>query len=274
MPTWEEEQKCIWNSWLQDNFGDKLKRIRNACLTLLERNKARPPLPHFTHNNEVHFQNVENLIHKLIPDHAFELLTPDERFYLLASACLHDIGMLPLVANPSGSPAQDDPQRIRHHHHAISQNYIVNCPEDCGLDPCDAEPISIICRFHRRFEDIEDCPDYHTANRPLAHDRDRIRTRLLPAYLRLADALDIDLHRTHAHYNALCLACNIPLEPKFHWVRSRLVSGILLDSRSHVVNVEFRKPTNPDLGDDKMWGTARIDGYRIDDFSGAGQYGN
>jgi len=55
------------------------------------------PLAYYTTHGPSHSYAVENLIYKLIP--GFINLREEERFYLLASAWLHDIGMLRSVAN-------------------------------------------------------------------------------------------------------------------------------------------------------------------------------
>jgi HD superfamily phosphohydrolase YqeK len=54
------------------------------------------------HPRPDHCRAVENLIFKLIPH--FEKLKEEERFCLLASAWLHDIGMLPSVADQFKPP--------------------------------------------------------------------------------------------------------------------------------------------------------------------------
>ena len=77
--------------WLNDNLGKRLVIIRDYVRNLWSSHTE--PL-WYTLHNESHCERVEESLHKLIPDHNSNLLSEEERFYLLSAAWLHDVGMI------------------------------------------------------------------------------------------------------------------------------------------------------------------------------------
>ncbi len=236
----ENESKKIWEGWLPSNeFKEKLLRIRDRVILLIEENKKdNSGLKYFTPHDIEHCRGVEDLIHRLIPGYKYHKFLEVERFYLLASAWLHDIGMLPLVAKELTSKKELEDTEIRERHHIFTAEFIVNQFTRCGVDESDKEILSNLCRFHTRKEDINEC------NEKVFVNNVEIRLRLLAAYLRLADSLHIGSSRTPADAYAICLTYNIHPESKIHWIKSILVNGVLIDDKKHEITVEFKHPYN------------------------------
>lgn len=87
-----------WDRWLGKDNGEYLERIRNAVKQIHRDDQKNGPIAFYTPHGPEHFKAVEDNLHKLIPDEASESLDEKERFFLLASAWLHDIGMFRSVA--------------------------------------------------------------------------------------------------------------------------------------------------------------------------------
>ena len=236
-PIDESKDKPNWY-WLDDEYGLKLENIRKAVEDLYSENKAKfGDLAHYTPHDIDHCKRVENLLHRLIPNEKYKELTMKERFYLLASAWLHDIGMLKnvyLSLWPSNEMCTIS--RIRKEHHKATAQYITENWTRLGIEEQDKEILAKLCFFHRKQEDLTNCDEYFFSGNSV------YRLRLLAAYLRLADALDICSDRTPAQAYAICLAYNIPNESKLHWIKHRIISGVYLDDENHKIYIQFKCP--------------------------------
>ncbi len=236
-PIDESKDKPNWY-WLDDEYGLKLKNIKKAVKDLYSENKAKfGDLAHYTPHDIDHCKRVENLLHRLIPNEKYKELTMKERFYLLASAWLHDIGMLKnvyLSLWPSNEMCTIS--RIRKEHHKATAQYITENWTRLGIEEQDKEILAKLCFFHRKQEDLTNCDEYFFSGNSV------YRLRLLAAYLRLADALDICSDRTPAQAYAICLAYNIPNESKLHWIKHRIISGVYLDDENHKIYIQFKCP--------------------------------
>ena len=226
-----------WERWLTPDKGKYLIQIKDAIRKLDEEDKNNEPMAFYTPHGPKHFQMVEDNLHKLIPNEEAEKLLEEERFYLLASAWLHDIGMYRLVARDVWGTELDD-NEIRENHHITSAQFIVNNYERCGLKEEDKEFLATLCEYHRRKANIEQCP----TEKSVGVGNKRFKLKLLAAYLRLADSLDIGTYRTPTPAYAICLAYNMPHESKMHWIKNRIIGGIFIDSTSHKISVEFMEP--------------------------------
>lgn len=253
----ELTEKEYWEAWL----GDKESKLSKDLIKIRETVKmkyADPQdiaLPFYTPHGIDHCQKVEDLMHRLIPKKKYERLKEIERFYLLASAWLHDIGMLRSVSKEVWSK-ELDPSEIRKQHHITAHRHITNKFYDYGIEEIHRSFIAKLCRFHRKQEDINKCDG------ELLVGNIKINLRLLAAYLRLADALQIDSSRTPASAYAICLAYDIPAEAKLHWIKSKLVAGIHIDAEKHLITVQFQIPNADQLRDsnvDPVWVRYKID---------------
>jgi translation initiation factor 2B subunit (eIF-2B alpha/beta/delta family) len=83
------------------------------------------------------------------------------------------------------------------------------------------------CKYHRRRLDIRTCTE-RAGN---------IRVRMLAAYLRLADALHIDISRTDEERYKLLLAAGMPWQDRFHWLKSRWVHSAVPNPDNHSILV-------------------------------------
>ena len=230
--------KNDWENWLSPEKGKYLMRIQKAVIALHEQDTVKGPLAFYTPHGPKHFKMVEDTLHKLIPDkEADDCFEEEERFYLLASAWLHDIGMYRSVASEVWGEELED-NEIRENHHTTSARFIVDNYTKCGLDEEDKEFLATLCVYHRRKENIEQCP----REKSVGVGNKRFKLKLLAAYLRLSDSLDIGTYRTPTPAYAICLAYNMPHESKMHWIKNRIISGIFIDASNHEITVEFMEP--------------------------------
>ncbi len=229
-------EKKQWKSWLSGENKNYILGIRQAVKRLHEESvEQKGELPFYTPHGPTHCQAVEDLIHRLIPNESYLQLYEKERFFLLASAWLHDLGMEKTVARDVWQKHLD-PLEIRKRHHITSARYITSQNKRCGVEEQDKEFLSQLCRFHRKQENLANCPE------ELIVGQKPYRLRMLAAYLRLADALHVDHSRTPASSYAVCLTYDIPTESKLHWIKSKLVSGINIIPDKHVIKIEFKIP--------------------------------
>ncbi len=246
--TWEDDLGKGWENWLGDYYSKYLSRIRERVTAIcISDRKRNGHLPFYTPHGEAHFQSVEDMIHHLIPDNNWQSFTERERFYLLASAWLHDLGMMESIVEELYGNIKFMPNEIRKRHHITSEIYIVKFSEKLGLDEVDSRPLSKICRFHRKQERIEDCED------ELIVGGDKVRLKLLSAYLRIADAFDIGISRVPSEDYAICLTYDIPIDLKLHWIKSKLVNGIWPNQIERKITVSFAVPDfsgDPELPDE------------------------
>lgn len=241
----EDDEKNYWNWFPVDSgdpnqirFDEKLKKIRSVINDLFKHHEAKePPLPFYTPHGLDHFKAVEDNIHLLIYKDNFTKLTKAERYFLLGSAWLHDVGMLTsILPEDSTYPNNFDPKDIRETHHKRSEKFIIENWPSCGIEEHEAPGFSLLARYHRRREPIGTCKE------KLETKYGTIRVRLLAAYLRLADALEIDQTRTPASAYAICLSYDIPEESKIHWIKSKFVLAIDVDPEKHTISINLRNP--------------------------------
>jgi hypothetical protein len=236
----EEEEKMNWISWLGPKFGGRLSHIRDSVTQIFGDHRNIPPLRGFTPHAVSHCQAVENLIHHLIPETLFRGLREYERFLLLASAWLHDIGMQRGLMGKKDEEQSDE--NIRATHHERAERFIVNHPARCGVDESDAQALGVLVRLHGTSLD--------SVEERLAVGGESVRIRLLAAYLCLADALHIDASRSPADLYAICLAYNVPISTKIHWIKSRFVSGIDIDVVKKRIVLQFKEPIQSQFNND------------------------
>ena len=205
-------------------------------------NEARTKqIRYFTPHGEMHFRAVEHILFRLIPGKSHKKLTSYEKFLLLASAWLHDIGMLRGVL--PGDITMEDAE-IRETHHIRSEKFIGEKYREVGVLEREATAFGIMARFHRRRCLLSNCP----AILPISGEG-RVRLRLLAAYLRLADALHVDQTRAPDDQYAVMLAYDIPRKEKLHWLRSKFIIGIDVDPGNQEIVVYFKRPVNREVED-------------------------
>lgn len=235
VPT-RSEDAVNWD-WLRSApaLGRRLMTIRRKVKELHQEHEM--PLAHYTPHGVAHLRAVEDILHRLLPGQTCRMFSEDELFFLLASAWLHDIGMLKGIFPSDTMDSNVRDAAIRNQHHTRSEDFITDHFAACGLRESEAAAMGILARFHRRRASIEQCCE--TLEVP---GHGVIRPRLLAAFLRLADAMHVDITRTPAHEYAISLAYDIPAYQKLHWVRSKFVLGVTADPARHEIMVYLKKP--------------------------------
>jgi len=185
-----------------------LERIReNAESLLAEIGKT---FPEYTIHDIRHSMKVIEKLDMIIPDGLKVEMSEYEIFFLLASAYLHDIGMIDLpelfeeekfeeffkklkAENPEISKEESKRKFIREYHHLRSEEYIIRRWKELGIkDEHQARIIGRICRGHRK----ENLNNKTLFNPEWAYKDKLINTQLLAALLRIADELDLDFERS------------------------------------------------------------------------------
>ena len=218
---------------LTEQDGDRLEMIRNHVKNLW---KTVSELRGFTIHDQRHNYVVEARLHQLLPTKYADKLSEVEKFLLLASAWLHDIG---LVYRLFGREDEDlfhgDFEEIRKVHELRSEKYIINNYHQLGLNVNEASVLGLICRFHRRKRNIRECPWISPAG------AEQIRVRLLASFLRLADALQDSSRAPDKEYEANIIM-NMDRESKHHWLKARYVQGISIDSEKCKIIIALKYP--------------------------------
>lgn len=220
--------------WLTPQYQERMKIIRKQVKCFADQyHQNETSLSYYTPHDVSHCEAVENNIYKVIAHEYYALLSEHERFYLIASAWLHDIGMYYESFNDC---IKGESLRAKHHIYSgiiISEHYTL-----LGVEFWEVDILSTLARFHRKKEDINTCPEIMSANSIT------LRIQLLASYLRLADALHLDQTRTPPSAHAVALTYDMPYYSKIHWVRSRLVTGIDIDPKKSILNVHLKYPRN------------------------------
>lgn len=103
-----------------------------------------------------------------------------------------------------------------------------------------ARAVNLIARFHRRAEPIDTCPEERMVL------GEPVRTRLLAALFRLADAMQVDSSRFSAEdYNVIGELPEFTEESRLHWIRTVIVSDIRIDLQRFSVHVQADLPLTP-----------------------------
>jgi len=158
------------------NLGERLEKIKEHCMRKLSFIHSQGRFRYYTDHGPGHSEAVIKILDKLTEGVE---LSEYENFLLKCSAWLHDIGMLRREGGDINDPEVCN--RIREEHHKRSAEYISKHWREIGLsDETEAAIIQWICYAHSSKVDIED----------KVPAGENVRTRLLAALLRLADALD------------------------------------------------------------------------------------
>lgn len=197
-----------------------------------------PLLQHYTKHGPDHSQRIFEVLGYLLEGYP-NILNEHERFILLASAYLHDIGMQ--SPHHTGLPRKpeytiNEIEKIRENHHEASARMIIESISrksglSFGLERCKdyAGFIAIVSRYHRKL-DINEVTDTSLAG-------EKVRLRFLAALLRFGDALDVDYRRVNMDILKLR---EIPVESKYHWWFHHYVQSILIE-KEHI-KLYFRFP--------------------------------
>lgn len=243
------------NQWLTSiNFRNRYEIIRKAVEGEYRESEQNGQLKWFTPHGPDHCKAVENILYDLlpIPYETKEKSLPSidliqiapnvqlseiERFYLINSAWLHDLGM---IKQSNGEDSKKGGEEIRDNHHIRSEKFIVEHFAKLQLFESEVSILGTLAYYHRRRCPIDECPELIK----IIDHKDTIRVRLLAAYLRLADAMHVDISRAPSTQYAILLTYNIPTANKLHWLKSNFVLGILPDLKDKSLTVIFKEPTD------------------------------
>jgi tetratricopeptide (TPR) repeat protein len=197
-----------------------------------------PLLQNYTRHGPDHSDRIVAVLGALLEDHS-KRLNDYERFILLASAYLHDIGMQ--SPRHAGLPEKseytpEDLYIIRENHNDASANIIIDSITkgsgiSLGLEGCKelANYVASVCRYHRSL-DLEELKDRSVGG-------EDVKLPLLAALLRLADELDADYRRVNIEVLKMR---NIPPESKYHWWAHHYVQSVSI--KNGAVELYFRFP--------------------------------
>lgn len=227
-------------------YDKRLQTIREIVRNAWKRGT---PIPWITDHGVQHCQNVENLIHEVLPQDKMNTLELQERFLLLAAAWLHDIGMnASLFASAPengdktveeiGGLADEDRDRyfkgVRNEHAERSARYASEAP--FHLEPHERGALEHLCRLHRYKA-------YGELHRMGWRTDEGVRLPLLVAYLRVADALHIPRREdTDARDYVKYLALGMDHKTKFHWLKSRYARSVKATPDDFSVTIKLRRP--------------------------------
>jgi len=245
-----DPEREYWESWLPPRLSQRLDQIRKKVESLYAHQAGQYQQPAmFTPHGPAHCRAVEDRLHELIPHESYKRLNESERFFLLASAWLHDLGMIRGIL-PGDEKRTDD--QIREDHHRRSEQYLHQEYDTVGVAFHEAAFFGLLARLHRRRCSLEEAREGETP----VPGHDPIRLRLLAAYLRLADALHVDTTRVESGDSAIPLALEMPSAARLHWLRSVFVSAIKPDAREQkheiVVHVKSALPGDDPAETERM----------------------
>jgi len=197
----------------------------------------RPLLQHYTDHSTKHSDRIIKALGQLLAEYANQL-TEFERFILLSSAYLHDIGMQsPAHAGlvKKNRYSEDEENQIRIKHNEASAKMIIESLSqgsqlNLGLGECTrcADFIANVCKYHR------DLPLDKLADSSIFGEK--VRIRLLAGLLRLGDELDADSQRV---FMKVLKTRDIPSDSKYHWWAHHYVRSVDIKDGRITLNFVF-----------------------------------
>jgi translation initiation factor 2B subunit (eIF-2B alpha/beta/delta family) len=220
-------------AWLVPDDAEKAVRMEEFVLKEWRPEGDASP---FTPHDPAHFRRVEAWIQRLIPEDRWGLLTDAERKILTWSSWTHDIGMFRKL-HPHGM----NDSAIRDEHVNASATWVAENHNHLQLESLvEAQVLAEVNLFHSRKYPIDSCPEQRLyCGKP-------VRSRLLAAYVRLADALEITHDRVeddlHPRFDLLIHQMSRDGDNTlFHWVKSFVVAGIAVDHQRKLLTIEFMR---------------------------------
>jgi len=214
---------------LSQKYKDIIRKIQDQVETEWKITSA---LPYFTTHGPEHNLRVISILRQLLSEYDIhKSLNEKERFLLIAAAWLHDIGMLDVLKNQPFSK-----ETVREEHHKRSAQWVQEHAKELGLSISEADIVSHLVQYHRKKEDLEKCPGKMFARHT------KIRCRFIAAFLRLADALHVDETRAPDPEYALYKMTGMPTEAKFHFVKAKVVQGVIPSPTYHHVKAQIGIP--------------------------------
>lgn len=217
--------------------------------------------PFFTDYGLSHMRRVEELLNLLIfsenPTSSVGTFMPNpfEAAFLVASAWLHELGMLyPLFDFENGTQPDEALWRdVRDTHEERTATYInSNWTENCSWAPRFKRILGQIAACHRRKHPISQLPAVYKLD-GLNCEYRTIRPQDLASFLRLADACHVDRSRIVYSERPVYDAIGIPEESRPHWGAPQLIDSIAFNPQRREILLEGFVPRQ------QMFGTANVD---------------
>lgn len=239
------------NDWIEEPYVSLYNSLKKRVTDLFERSDK----DLYTLHDHTHCENVEKMIKIILSKKQEIKFNKIERFILSCSAWIHDIGMSKDIAKNYFNNMHieftnfDKQRRVEHHH--ISCWYLLKNYKDLfflnnGDEKKDeykeqqfqniVRTISIVVRYHRKKEDINECE----IKREIKGEN--IKLRLLAAILRLADSLHIDASRVDYSLYLLLQMTAYTQATRLHWLTAFFVSNVFLDIDAQAISVNLDLP--------------------------------
>ena len=216
---------------LSDIKKSRLEEIQNKIKPLL--NRTTNVNIDFTEHDVNHALRVEAFYSICIPN-IEEILTEDEKYLLIISTLIHDIGM---VGRSKHRLEENYDTEIRNSHNYRSGDFIIDYHRELGVMDREARVIRKIAEGHRLVDlsSITNLQPFGMGN--------NIRIRLLAALLRLCDELDLLEERAPQLVQEYL---NVNPESAKHFVLHRTFDGVVLEGEnikivSHVPNKKLEE---------------------------------
>ncbi|WP_230163577.1 HD domain-containing protein, partial [Peribacillus simplex] len=196
---------------LPEEFIYRLNRLELTAAPLLARTTNL--LIEYTEHTLDHSFGVEQIYDEILKD-KFDILNEHEKFFLLASTILHDVGM---VGTKMDLELPDYEKLVREQHHIISRQRIVELRHHFGFDEIEANLIGKIAEAHRKvdLEGLDESIQYRIGS--------PIRIRLLGALIRFADELHVTNDRAPEIVSAVLNPGKIS---RIHHRRHQKIAGV------------------------------------------------
>ncbi len=189
------------------------------------------PTEFFTDHGPQHLNRVLSKLDALssfVPDK----LNQREQFVLLVATYCHDLGMF------LGRLPNESPNETRIHHHERSADLLDRLVRDgyVNLDTFETSVTKHIVTAHRSVN-LDEVPETHD------FPQFSVRTRLLSAMLRIADACDLD-HTRAPEAVFRFLIDSIPPSSQQHWRQHHIVAAVNFDHRLAAIVVSVQLDGN------------------------------
>ncbi len=219
-------------NWLDGNLDERLVQIRKYIKSL-DSSGSYVQCKH----GDKHCKSIEDSIHHLLPEQEhWSDLKLKERFFLLASPWIMNIAWNQEIGKSETFIKSRDWL-----YHEIGHNFLYD-KGNLGIlqiDQDEARVFQYTILYHSLTKNIEECPKILTVG------PERIRVRLLTAYLRLADAIHVD---ESGGPTSLFYYLQDPNSPElFHWIKSRL--QLMIQPNPHLMTIEVYVSRNIDFSE-------------------------